>query len=276
MRVLIVGATGRLGRMVAAQWRRAPPPGLQPLLQARTPAEGHLHWSPLDGPAGLLAAPGGPIGAMIVLAGPTPGNGQDLALNAPIARACIAAAQAAGIRRVLLASSSAVYGIPPDDRPLAEGAPLNPATPYGLAKLEMERAVAQTPGLCCLRIGNVAGADALLAPRPPRPGPVILDTFADDSGPVRSYIGPAALARVLATLATAPGPLPPALNLAAPGAVAMADLARAAGLTVQPRPAPPGALPRLLLDTAALQRLHPFAPADSDPAAMAAEWRGLP
>lgn len=280
MQVLLVGASGRVGRMVAAHWPDQAPPGLALRQQFRGDAPaGSLLWAPLDGPGPLQreVAVRGAFAAMIVLAGHTPGGGQDLAQTAPLAVACIAAARAAGVGRVLLASSAAVYDPPADGRALTEDAPLRPRTPYGAAKLEMEVAARAAAGrateLCLLRIGNVAGADALLAPRPPRLGPVVLDSFADGSGPVRSYIGPATLTRQLAALAVAPGPLPPVLNLAAPAPVAMADLARAAGLVVWRRPAPAGALARVVLDTSRLARIVPFAHSDSDPAAMVAQWR---
>jgi nucleoside-diphosphate-sugar epimerase len=90
----------------------------------------------------------------------------DLALNTQLGLAAVAAAAQLEIQRVLLASSSAVYGTH-SDAPFTETDPLVPVNDYGRAKQVMEqichaRAHATGVALCCLRIGNVAGADALL------------------------------------------------------------------------------------------------------------------
>jgi hypothetical protein len=134
------------------------------------------------------------------------------------------------------------------------------------------------PGVTLLRIGNLAGADMLAGSA--AGGAVTLDRFASGSGPVRSYVGPATLARVLAALAARAGAglpavlppvLPPVLNVAEPGGIAMADLLRAAGIGFGWRPAPAGAIERVVLDVARLAALVPLPPAD--PARLVAEWR---
>ncbi|WP_370206211.1 NAD-dependent epimerase/dehydratase family protein [Pararhodobacter marinus] len=260
--LLVTGANGRVARLL----RRASVPGA--LWSQRGPGA-DLDWSPLDGPQALLdhCARHGAPGTLCMLAGVTPGPGARIEDNAPLGRAAVEAAQAAGIPRVLLASSSAVYGHG-RARPWSEDDPTRPANPYGEAKLAMERACA-APGVTMLRIGNVAGADALLT-NPRRP--LRLDRFADGTGPVRSYIGPQTLARLLHRLAQAPA-LPPVLNIGAPRPVDMADLALAAGLPVERQPAPPEAIAALRLDTTRLEQLFPFADTDSAPAAMIAQWR---
>ena len=252
-RVMITGANGRVGRLLrpwlgeAVIWCR------------RGPGEA-LDWDPLAGPAPLLAyceSHGAPD-AVIQL-----GRGDDRAIGL----ATVAAARKAGIPRVLLASSSAVYGFS-RDADWDEGDPTEPPSPYGQSKLAMERACAG-PGVTMLRIGNVAGADALLT-NPRRP--LLLDRFPNGAGPLRNYIGPQTLARVLIALAKAHA-LPPILNLAAPRPVDMADLARAAGLPVERQPAPPHALARLTLATTRLEQIQTFEDTDSDPAAMVAQWQ---
>ncbi|MFN2149384.1 MAG: NAD-dependent epimerase/dehydratase family protein [Anaerolineales bacterium] len=70
------------------------------------------------------------------------------------------AAQQAGVKRVVLASSAAVYGDTEDAVP--EDAPKNPASPYAVSKLAMEetaRLYSRTYGLetVCLRFFNVYG-----------------------------------------------------------------------------------------------------------------------
>ncbi|WP_273523523.1 NAD-dependent epimerase/dehydratase family protein [Rhodosalinus sediminis] len=280
-RLLVVGGSGRVGRLLARAWAAAPP-SLAPLWQSRRGGAGALRWAPLDAGAGGLtrqldAAPA----AMLVLAGVTPGPGAALEDNAALAAACLDAARAAGIPRVLYASSSAVYGAP-GARPFREDDAPAPVSAYGAAKLAAEHACAAARGagleVCALRIGNVFGADALTT-NAARLGPgeaLAIDRFADGAGPERSYIGPATLARVLGALAADPAPLPETLNLAAPGRVAMADLATAAGLPWRWTPAPEGAVRRLLLDCSALAARVPVVAAEGTARGIAGELARLP
>lgn len=272
--LLLLGATGRVGRMVRCHW---PAAGL--VMQHRQSGAEGLFWPLLDGPAPLLAHVDqtGSIAAMIVLAGVTPATGADLSLNTRLAVAAVTAAKAAGIGRVLVASSSAVYGAG-QGVALAETAPLCPANAYGAAKVAMEAALApfrDAVEICVLRIGNVAGADAALlnVARYAPDQPLILDRFADGQGPWRSYIGAGALARVLHDLAHHPAPLPDVLNLAAPNPVSMESLVAATGHPCQFRPAPPEAHQTITLECTRLAALYPFDPADSAPATMVADWK---
>lgn len=296
---VLVGAFGRVGRMVRRHWpagRGLIATGRGPNLDGThldgpNPEGAGLRWAPLEGPAALLAhldKTGQQPAALVMLAGVTPAPGlEDAALhsgNTAIARACLAAARAAGIGRVLLASSSAVYGVDPQGRPFAETAPLAPLSAYGRAKqaMEAEADPFREAGMAvtALRIGNVAGADALLYPltaamaRPeaPRP-PIRLHGFADGQGPLRSYIGAETMARVLAALTAHPAPLPDVLNLAAPCPLRMRALAQAAGWPCEMVAAPPGAHQTITLDCGRLAGLFPFGKDDSDPAAMVAQWK---
>jgi len=278
--ILMTGASGRVGRMVCHHWPRAVP-GLTLVPQYRRDAPpGALAWDPLEGPDALMAhvaETGRRPAAIVALAGVTPGPGRDLSLNTALAEATLDAGLRVGVPRVLLASSSAVYGAG-DGTPFAEDAPLAPVNAYGTAKHEMEAACApwcaRGLDICCLRIGNVAGADALLlnADRAGPGGAVVIDRFADGGGPVRSYIGPSTLAAVLATLCRHAGPLPPVLNVAAPRPVAMTALAQAAGARIETRPAPPGAHQRITLDCRRLAALHRFEVDDSTAAGMVRQW----
>jgi len=277
---LFVGMSGRVGRLI----RPALPPDA--LCARRIGAgkggmDGGMDWDILAGPGPLLRLADriGPPQALVMLAGNTPATGSDMTLNVALARAAMQAARAAGVGRVLLASSSAVYA-GHRDRPWHEGDVPAPTGAYGAAKLAMEEAAApfRDAGLsvCALRIGNVAGADALLLNAP---GPIRLDRFAPGdatgtgNGPVRSYIGPATLARVLLALCDDGGDLPPVLNLAAPRPVTMQALTEAAGMDWTWVPAGPNAAQRVVLDCAALAARVQFYDTDSDPAAMVAQWR---
>jgi UDP-glucose 4-epimerase len=76
--------------------------------------------------------------------------------------ALLEACRAAGVRRFVLSSTAAVYGIP-DAVPITEDAPLRPINPYGETKRTLEAALAwygRAYGLrsVALRYFNVAGA----------------------------------------------------------------------------------------------------------------------
>jgi UDP-glucose 4-epimerase len=290
--ILLIGATGRVGRMVCHHWAQAVS-GSKLLASHRlatlppSGTEQTLIWSASDGPATLLdqlSQSGLSPAAMIVLAGVTPRPGlADTAFagNEDLAKACANAARACGIPRVLIASSAAVYGTNPDVTAFSEAMQPKPISAYGQAKLAMEAALQPwrdkaSLNICALRIGNVAGADALLGPltaRQPDGSRLRIDAFADGNGPIRSYIGAQTLTRVLADLATKPGPLPDVLNIASPTPVRMTALAQAAGWAYDMVTAPPQALQSVTLDCTQLTRLCSFQAADSDPAAMVAQWK---
>ncbi len=75
----------------------------------------------------------------------------------------LAAMKNAGVTRIVVSSSCAVYGLP-ETMPIDEQTPCRPINPYGAAKLEMEGLLAQAEkdaGLAwtALRYFNAAGAD---------------------------------------------------------------------------------------------------------------------
>lgn len=272
---LVVGASGRVGRMLTRAWVKA---GQNPVLQHRGAGLDYdgpqLHWEPLA-PTDPGATPLGRDGlfrAMVVLAGAVPGRG-DLGLNAVLAEACCRAAFDAGIPQVLLASSSAVYGVNAG-LPHLEGDPLRPVNDYGRAKIAAEAAADLWRGrglaVTALRIGNVAGADALLT-NPARP--LLIDRFADGAGPLRSYIGPQSMARVIAALVGRD--LPHVVNLAAPRPVAMADLARAAGLPWAYIPAPETAHQNITMNCDVLARLLPFDIKETTADGIVKQWQDV-
>lgn len=266
-RVLVLGATGRIGGILRRCW----PSG--PVWQCRRRAPDETNnWSVLDPLADPRALERAALGCEVImcLAGGVPGRG-DLAVTVPLAAAAVRAGAASGAR-VLLASSAAVYGA--QGGVLREDTVLQPVSDYGRVKAGMERQAASLGdglgvAVTSLRIGNVAGIDAILGGW--RPG-FQLDRFADGRTPRRSYIGPRVLARVLGDLLGAPH-LPPVLNVAAPGAIEMGDLLGAADLGWTPRAAPDSAIPEVCLSTAALERFTRFAPADSTAAGMVTDWR---
>ena len=261
--VVVVGATGRIGRVLRAVWGPK-----AAVWQARRDVPGHVLWDPLTArcPIALRGS------VVICLAGVT--RGDALGLNTDLALAVMRAADDGGAARVLVASSAAVY--PPSDRDMAEGDAPDPQSPYGRAKAAMEAAVLAAPGPArsVLRIGNVVGADALIGGA--RPGvPVVLDPVPGvDGGPLRSWIGPVTLARVLRELCGIRD-LPPVLNVAQPGPLRMAALLEAAGIPWRYGPARPGVVGRATMDVTSISGLlEPHVPPATGEG-LVAEWRGL-
>ena len=288
---VVLGASGRIGRVLRHCWpRTASMAGAEIRWQSRQPlppqpgATAANLLDPLADSQGLAQLCAG-AEVVLCLAGSIPGRGSDLADNSRLACAAVQAAAAQArdcgtpAARVLLSSSAAVYG----NQPGICGAvrPPHPANAYGAAKLEMEQkalALGQQLGVpvTALRIGNIAGLDAILGGW--QPG-FCLDQFADGRSPRRSYIGPVTLARVLAALVARPK-LPPVLNLAQPGALEMAALLRAAGHAFAWRPAPAAAIAEVTLELTPLQKLLQdgvLSPAldAADASQMVAEWCDL-
>ncbi len=254
---LILGASGKVGQALARLWPKTAGPGLWQYRPGTSddvikgfPGPS-VEWDILSAPPPAL--PRG-LSGVIVLAGVTRGDDDALRLNTDLALAGVEAARNAGIARVLVTSTQAVYGSERDT--VEETTPCNPTTPYGKAKLAMERALADVPGVTCLRLGNVAGADTLFGAA--ARGPVTLDWFADGRSPQRSYIGPETLAHVLHRLLDPALTLPPVLNVANPGLVGMDEILVAAGIDHAARAAPATALPQLELDAARLCELVPL------------------
>lgn len=275
-KVLVVGGTGRLGTLLRLAWARQ---GQRGFVWQRRRGEGQgPRFDPLADPAAYAGAATGAV-AVLNLAGRVGDTAEDDAGHAALALAALGAARSAGVAHVFLASSAAVYGRAALARETDAPAPL---TGYGRAKAAMEAAVLGRaaadpggPGVTCLRIANVAGADALLGAAP-GPGPQRLDIFPDGSGPRRSYLGPMALAAILTRLfaeVRQGRPLPDVLNVALDGAVAMEALLDADGRSWAARPAPATALPLVRLDVARLAAIAgPLPPADA--AAIVADLRG--
>ncbi|PJE27485.1 dTDP-4-dehydrorhamnose reductase [Pseudooceanicola antarcticus] len=280
--LLVLGSSGRVGRLLrgvlsGSSWLRA---GF---------AEGapRIVWQYRsgDGADVLKWQPGRPLprgfSARVVVAlwGVTSGPPEALAQNAMLARAALHLARRVGAERVLHLSSAAVQaGL--QGAPAAEDLPPAPLTAYGEAKLRMEEEIAAwhgaqpgtTPRSVILRMGNVAGADALSVALD-RGGPVVLDRFPDGGGPRRSYIGPEDLARLLACLATCPlSRLPACVNVTGPRPVAMADLVRAAGRNLRWRPAPPSALPVMALDPRRMEALTGELTGSGTARGLVAQW----
>jgi nucleoside-diphosphate-sugar epimerase len=106
------------------------------------------------------------VGAVVHLAARVHMTGEDASTALPLFRAVNAAgslalaraARDAGVRRLVLLSTTTVYGDRSHGRPFDESSPTAPATPYAQSKLEAEQLVAQA----------LAGSStALVVLRPP-------------------------------------------------------------------------------------------------------------
>lgn len=251
----LIGAGGQVGRRLACAFAAA---GQSWLEVGRAGSD--LAWSMAGAPPDLPACRGR---AVFVLAGAVPLSRQDMALNTTLARAGVAAARRWSAARCFVVSSSSVYG-PTGVAPVSEDAPTDPRSPYARAKLDMEHATS-APDVTALRLANVAGASEPFVTLARSEVPV-LDRFADGRGPMRSYIGPIRLAGVivgLAALAENGTNLPPVLNVAAPGEVAMEDVFHAANRAFDWREAPATAAAHVHLDVSRLAAVVPLAPQDA-------------
>ena len=281
-----MGASGRVGQLITSAWANHESPWHTVPLQYRPPQtlfhSRNIPWDVADGPDGLLKWMDrfGALKTLIVMAGVTPATSSDMTLNTVIAKAYLDAARVAGIKRVLLSSSSAVYGFG-DGSPMSETHSCAPVNAYGKSKLDMEamaRKVAADTNMeiCCLRIGNIAGADALLlnASKATAETPLIIDRFPDGAGPLRSYIGPTQAGDVLAQLACHQGTLPQVLNLAGTAPIHMEELAIAAALPWRYANAPQTARQSIALDCSVLAALIDMPLGTHDAKTITLDWLG--
>ncbi len=268
--ILVTGSTGRLGTLLRAAWARWVNPPVHALFTAR------------HAPTDLVLNGEGPLpelprcDTVLALWGETSSNPDRRDVNASLALQTRKVARACGAVRVFHLSSAAVYG--PGTR-MSEAQNPSPHNHYGNSKYLMEQVVREfqedAAVHCCLRLANVVGADSL-APALGQDQPVMLDRFKDGTGPMRSYIAPNSLLRVLVGLsALPPQSLPPVLNVAATEPIAMEDLALACEKQIEWRPAPATATHEVSLDTQMLSALLPHLDLRQDASDMIADWKSI-
>lgn len=234
-RVLLVGATGFVGRHVRA---RAAAAGVDVVAAARSPELGALT---LD-----LAAGSGPAAdalrdvapdAVVNCAGVTCGDPADLVRGNVVAVANLVTAlgsSGSGARLVHL-GSAAEYGDVPRGVPVSEGTPPRPLSAYGVTKLagtELVRAAAGD-GLdaVVLRVFNPIGPgspESTLAGRLAaelRDGSDGADVRVGSLAASRDLIDVRDVADAVVAAVRADGPLPPVLNVGSGRATPLRDLA---------------------------------------------------
>lgn len=236
MRILLLGATGYLGGHVAERLRALP--GTRVLVAGRSPAAEVTVDLARDDPRDLArtlasAAPD----AVVNCAGATGGDAVTLAeVNARgPAALCAALREAAPGARLVHLGSAAEYGPGTPGRAVTESAATRPAGPYGATKLAGTVAVAAS-GLdaVVLRVGNPVGPGAPPTGLPGRvtalladagPGPRATVRLGDLSAH-RDFVDVRDVAQAVRLAVTAPGPLPPVLNIGGGGAVAVREMVR--------------------------------------------------
>ncbi|WP_417271992.1 NAD-dependent epimerase/dehydratase family protein [Celeribacter halophilus] len=285
--IAFLGASGRIGRLLRKAERIDGDANAQIIWQFRSHlpdgTKGFL-WSDFTDQRPLIAAQSKtPFAAILVFTGPSQPTRKDdaevMQAHVSLVDQAITAAALAGVPRVLVASSSAVYGAG-IGRAFREEDVLAPINAYGAAKAEMEdltarRASAEGLEICALRIGNVAGADMLLgnaSARTEDDPPLDLDIFPDGARPRRSYIGPQTLLKTLTALSLSPRPLPARLNLAATKPVEMNALLDAAQIPWRGRPQSDLAHQNITLDCSALAALCTGVDLETTARSIVAEW----
>jgi nucleoside-diphosphate-sugar epimerase len=285
-RFVFLGSSGRIGQLVKAVWPAPESSGLSVDWQFRTHRDlpkDAFHWSDLSDPSALIEhiALVGAVDGAFVFVGVTPNGsspaGTAMTDNIDLALSTIESCAKAGLKQLIVASSSAVYGAGTGDA-FSEVSLTQPVNAYGAAKLEMEnvcREAAARVGVevCFLRIGNVAGADSLLGRFAAHAQPLTLDIFPDGDGPRRSYIGAVGLSHVLTKLALTSEALPDVLNVGASASVSMNALLDAADVEWSKREVASSPLQNIVLDCHLLERLCGAEFAASDPRELIAEWR---
>ncbi|WP_018569852.1 NAD-dependent epimerase/dehydratase family protein [Streptomyces sp. PsTaAH-124] len=236
MRILVLGHTGYLGRHVSGHLRELP--RARVLGAGRSPAAGvdidlSRHTPDRVAEAVSAAAPD----AVVNCAGATGGDPVTLAEVNARGPAVLAAAvrAAAPAARLVHLGSAAEYGPGRPGRRTTESAATRPLGPYGATKLAGTVALTSA-GLdaVVLRVGNPVGPGA---PATGLPGRVtaLLRAAGQGTGTVlplgdlsayRDFVDVRDVARAVALALTAPGPLPPVLNIGGGEAVPVRTLVR--------------------------------------------------
>ncbi|MCC2275938.1 NAD(P)-dependent oxidoreductase [Streptomyces sp. ET3-23] len=241
MRILVLGATGFLGRHATGQLRALP--GARVLCAGRSP-DADLLCDLATAEAGRLAAVvrSAAPDAVVNCAGAVGGSAVELtAVNAlGPAALCAALHEAAPRARLVHLGSAAEYGPADGQRPAVESGPARPLGLYGASKLAGTLAVTGS-GLdaVVLRVFNPVGPGQSVASLPGRLAAELRRVASDGVirtgglSAYRDFVDARDVAAAVVRAVVATGPLPPVLNIGSGTARRVRDiaegLARAAG-----------------------------------------------
>ncbi|WP_405885358.1 NAD(P)-dependent oxidoreductase [Streptomyces sp. NBC_01384] len=241
MRILVLGFTGYLGGHVVEHLRALP--GVRVLGGGRSPdaeLDIDLATTRTNRLAKTLASAA--PDAVINCAGSTDGDPVTFAevnSRGP-AVLCAALREAAPSARLVQLGSAAEYGPGTPDTRVTESAATRPVTAYGATKLAGTVTVA-TSGLdaVVLRVGNPVGPGAPPTGLPGRIAGLLCAAGLDpdavvrlgDLSAYRDFVDVRDVARAAVLATTAPGPLPPVLNIGGGHAVPVRELVRALART---------------------------------------------
>ncbi|MGW0316414.1 NAD-dependent epimerase/dehydratase family protein [Streptomyces flavidovirens] len=236
MNILVLGATGYLGGHIVERLRALP--GSRVLLGGRSPAADVTVDLASDRPRGLATALARVApDAVVNCAGATGGDAITLTeVNARgPAALCAALREAAPGTRLVHLGSAAEYGPGTPGRRVTESGATGPAGPYGATKLAGTVAVTAS-GLdaVVLRVGNPVGPGAPPTGLPGRVAELLAAAGCDpdatllfgDLSAYRDFVDVRDVAEAVSLAATAPGPLPPILNIGGGDAVPVRELVR--------------------------------------------------
>ena len=170
---------------------------------------------------------------------------ETLSVNVDGTSSIIAAAESSGVKRILFASSAAVYG-DSDQVPTSEEAPLIPQSPYAVSKIIGEELLRRTEiESCSLRFFNVYGPNQSTEGGYAAVIPAFKKAIAEgkectifgDGTQIRDFIHVDDLVRIIG-LAIAAEKLPLELNIASGEATSLLDLVEILGES-NPDLAPP-------------------------------------
>ncbi|GGP78454.1 NAD-dependent epimerase/dehydratase family protein [Saccharothrix coeruleofusca] len=301
VKVLLFGATGYLGRQVAAALSAGPGEVAVVRVGRTAPQEaGWVRHDLVHGPPEQLArvlaatAPDVVVNCTGALDGST---AQLVAANvtatAHLLDAIPAAAPAA---RLVSLGSAAEYGVVPDGIPVAEDAPANPVAPYGITKLagtSLVRSAVAAGRLdaVVLRVFNPIGAGMPAGTVLGRAAEAIRaalvsggDVVLGPLGAFRDFVDVRDVAEAVAAAALVATPPEPVLNVGSGNAVTVREavklLAETAGFTGQvvesdPAPARSGAVSWIAADLTRTRRALGWSPRHSLAASVRDVWAGL-
>ena len=221
--VLVVGGTSKVAILLREHIKSVT--GLNLFFQSRHYNDlCDIHWDPLNLNSNITFRGGESIkfDVLLNLAGPT--HKSDVHLNSEIAFNCCKLADRLKISKVLLASSSAVYGNHKQN--FQEADDCHPKNAYGAAKLKMEMDCLSAPfhtNVLCLRMGNFLGADSLSV-NILNQAPIFLDVGHTYLSALRSYLAPLSFLRIIRSLAQDTGLQNCSINIANPNPFRMQKL----------------------------------------------------